>query len=561
MADFVKDEKIEMFEQEKLKRRRVGRLMIFWIRFRRHRMGVFGLFIIFFVTLVGLLAPFLAGEGRLVPYDPSAPNLEARFLPPLSYESTKDTKASQELSDYKKTIAAVYVDFQMNFTNGISEASLPYYNQLSRIDSIISDPSGQELWSSSIDPSNQLNETGFLTLPSSYSGMALIDFRTGGKIAMKFTPTKTSLSYIKIYLKTETKVQEEVWDSEIYAYLYKANEDLTSTNYFADGKIEGYSVFTGGTSINPGLVKFRFGTQAIIPDEDYIVVIDANILNVESAIDQQLYTLSSGDALDPLHQNNQHWNAITGWNTEYTTQEEGWTTFYRVYYQTDKFHVFGTDAIGHDILSATIWGATASLTVAIIAQSIAIIAGILVGGIAGYYSGKIDNILMRFTDIILAVPFFFLLLIAVTIWEQISLPFMAITIGILSWPGIARIVRAQFLSLRELEYTEAAKALGVSDGSIIFKHLLPNALAPVIVQATLGTAAVILTEAGLSFLGFGDPLAVSWGTAIQWGMTENTLRFAPWVATIPGLAIFVVVLAFNLMGDGLRDALDPRLKN
>ena len=108
---------------------------------------------------------------------------------------------------------------------------------------------------------------------------------------------------------------------------------------------------------------------------------------------------------------------------------------------------------------------------------------------------------------------------------------------------------------------EAARALGVSNTTIMFKHLLPNALAPVIVQATLGVAAVILTEAGLSFLGFGDPLAVSWGTAIQWGMTGNTLRFAPWVATIPGIAIFVVVLGFNLMGDALRDALDPRLKS
>jgi ABC-type dipeptide/oligopeptide/nickel transport system permease subunit len=112
-----------------------------------------------------------------------------------------------------------------------------------------------------------------------------------------------------------------------------------------------------------------------------------------------------------------------------------------------------------------------------------------------------------------------------------------------------------------MEYTDAAKALGVSNTKIIFKHLLPNAMAPVIVTATLGTASAILIEAGLSFLGFGDPLAVSWGTAIQWGIQGNTLRFAPWVATIPGIAIFVAVLGFNLMGDALRDALDPRLKN
>ncbi len=138
--------------------------------------------------------------------------------------------------------------------------------------------------------------------------------------------------------------------------------------------------------------------------------------------------------------------------------------------------------------------------------------------------------------------------------------FIGLTLGLFNWSGTARIVRAEFLSLREMEYTDAARVLGVSDRGIMFKHLLPNALAPVIVTATLGVATVILIEAGLSFLGFGDPAAVSWGTAIQWGMTGSTLRFAPWVATIPGLAIFVAVMGFNLMGDALRDALDPRLR-
>ncbi|NHJ01361.1 MAG: ABC transporter permease [Candidatus Heimdallarchaeota archaeon] len=559
----IDDERLEAFEKEKEKRRRAGRIMIFWRRFRRHRMGVFGLFIIIFVTFVGVFAPFLAGPGRLVPFGPRESNVQARFTPPFSYESAKDTAASQEASTLEKTVAAFYANYKLNFINGMSTTALPHYLQLSKIDSIVDETTEEELWSSSLDPADYLNANGSLRLPTSFNGSALIDYRTGGKIAFQINPSKNKLTFVSIFLAVRVDSPESVWGGKFKVYLYEAESDLNSANYLASSSVQSYLVSTG-PSISLRLIDFRFSVAGlqITTGSTYTVVLDTEIMDIEfPGINQYVVTRSGPAEMDPLRTTNQNWNALDGWNDQDTATYEGWMAYVAVFYVTNKFHVFGTDALGRDILAATIWGATSSLTVAFLAQGITTLIGIIVGTIAGYYGGFWDNVLMRLTDIILAIPFFFLLLIAITLWEQISLYFMAIIIGVLGWAGIARVVRAQFLSLRELEYTEAARALGVSNVTIMFKHLLPNALAPVIVQTTLGTATVILIEAGLSFLGFGDPLAVSWGTAIQWGMTGNTLRFAPWVATIPGLAIFVVVLGFNLMGDALRDALDPRLKN
>ena len=172
---------------------------------------------------------------------------------------------------------------------------------------------------------------------------------------------------------------------------------------------------------------------------------------------------------------------------------------------------------------------------------------------------------MRFTDVLLSVPTLFLIILMVAVFQSgdigagnVPIWAVAFTLGVLGWPGTARIIRAEFLRLRELEYTEAARALGASDFSIIFKHLVPNSMAPVIVNLTIGVAYNILTEAGLAFLGFGDPSAVSWGTLINAGFFN--LEQAWWVASLPGFAIFFAVMGFNLAGDGLRDALDPRLK-
>ncbi|MHA2202896.1 MAG: ABC transporter permease, partial [Candidatus Hodarchaeales archaeon] len=310
-------------------------------------------------------------------------------------------------------------------------------------------------------------------------------------------------------------------------------------------------------------VTFNFGYKGvkITPQQNYWLVLDTNLIRMESPnVDLRLFMDSGSDPMDPLNLRGKDWNNFQKWDGT-SLPEEGRLPRTNVYFGTNKFHLLGTDSLVRDILSATIHGARTSLIVAFVAISIRIFIGLALGSIAGYYGGKIDNAIMRLTDVFLAIPFFFLILIAITIWEQVSLIVLSITLGLFGWSQTARIVRAEFLHLREMEYADAARSLGVSDRSIIFKHLLPNAMAPVIVTASLGVATVILIEAGLSFLGFGDPLAISWGTAIQWGIAGQSLRFAPWVATIPGLAIFVAVVGFNLLGDALRDALDPRLKN
>jgi peptide/nickel transport system permease protein len=203
-------------------------------------------------------------------------------------------------------------------------------------------------------------------------------------------------------------------------------------------------------------------------------------------------------------------------------------------------------------------GSRVSLSVGFVAVAISIFIGILVGAIAGYYGGWIDTVLMRFVDIMLCFPSFFLILTVVAVLGP-SLLNVMIVIGITSWMGTSRFVRAEFLSLRERDFAQAAKALGVSDRRIIFRHILPNALAPVFVTATLDVATAILVEAGLSFLGFGvQPPAPSWGNILTEGRTY--IFDAWWLTVFPGLAILVTVLSFNLLGEGLRDALDPRLR-
>jgi peptide/nickel transport system permease protein len=221
-------------------------------------------------------------------------------------------------------------------------------------------------------------------------------------------------------------------------------------------------------------------------------------------------------------------------------------------------NVVGTDQLGRDIFSRMLHGSRISLSVGFVAVAISIFIGILVGAVAGYYGRWVDTILMRFVDTMLCFPSFFLILTIVALLGPKILNIM-IVIGITSWMGTARFVRAEFLSLRERDYVQAAKALGARDLRIMLRHLLPNALAPVFVAATLKVASAILIEAGLSFLGFGvQPPAPSWGNILTEGRTY--IFDAWWLTVFPGIAILITVLSFNLLGEGLRDALDPRLR-
>lgn len=221
-------------------------------------------------------------------------------------------------------------------------------------------------------------------------------------------------------------------------------------------------------------------------------------------------------------------------------------------------HLLGTDHLGRDVFSRMLYGARISLLVGFVAVGISLLIGILVGATAGYYGGMLDSVLMRFVDIMLCFPTFFLILTVIALLGPNIINVMVV-IGVTSWMGMARLVRAEFLSLRERDFVHAAKAIGASSYRVIFRHMLPNALAPIFVAATLGIATAILIEAGLSFLGFGvQPPAPSWGNIL----TEGRIYIfdAWWLTLFPGLAILTTVLSFNLFGEGLRDAIDPRLR-
>jgi len=230
---------------------------------------------------------------------------------------------------------------------------------------------------------------------------------------------------------------------------------------------------------------------------------------------------------------------------------------YNVLSPPTRTHLLGTDELGRDLLSRLIWGSRVSLKVGIVAVGIAIMIGIIIGSVSGFYGGKVDAVLMRFVDIMLAFPTFFLILAVIAILEPSIFTIMAV-IGVTSWMDVARLVRAEFLTLKERDFVDAARAVGVGNKRLIFRHILPNALSPVLVSATFGVAGAILVESGLSFLGLGvQPPDPSWGNILTSG--KDNIEVAWWLSVYPGLAILITVLSYNLVGEGLRDALDPRL--
>ena len=220
-------------------------------------------------------------------------------------------------------------------------------------------------------------------------------------------------------------------------------------------------------------------------------------------------------------------------------------------------HPLGTDDLGRDVFVRMLYGGRVSLAVGFVAVGIALLIGITIGSLAGYFGGKVDAVLMRFVDIMLTFPTLFLILAVIAIVGQ-SIWIIMVVIGVTSWMDVARLVRAEFLTLKERDYVLAARVSGAGHLRVIFRHILPNALSPVFVAATFGVAGAILLESGLSFLGLGiQPPNASWGNILTTG--KDYIEVAWWLSLFPGLAILITALSYNLLGEGLRDALDPRL--
>ncbi len=250
--------------------------------------------------------------------------------------------------------------------------------------------------------------------------------------------------------------------------------------------------------------------------------------------------------------------------TNFTPDKVNFATRYQA---PSSAHIMGTDGLGRDEFTRILYGGRISIAVGLIATTLGLLFGTLVGALGGFYGGWVDNLAMRLTDLMLALPRLFVLIIMTMMLRNANVPWLQSSGGIaaiilviatLSWMTVARLVRGAFLSLKEKEFIEAARAQGAGNSRIIWKHLLPNAMSPIIVAGTLRVASSIITEAGLSFLGFGvQPPTPSWGNMLQ-NAQDEMLKGHLWLAIFPGLMIFIIVISVNYVGDGLRDALDPR---
>ena len=225
-------------------------------------------------------------------------------------------------------------------------------------------------------------------------------------------------------------------------------------------------------------------------------------------------------------------------------------------FERGEVHVLGTDKVGRDVFARILYGTRISLTVGLVAVSIYVTIGTILGAIAGFRGGKIDLLIMRVIEIVICVPGLFLILTIIALTGKRTIFMIMFAIGIVAWTGIARLVRGEFIRERSRDYVAAARSLGLSGKRILFRHVLPNAVAPVIVAATFGVAGAILTESTLSFLGLGDVSVPSWGMVLNEGRQEHEWH----MILAPGVAIFITVTLLNLVGDGLRDALDPKLR-
>ncbi len=249
------------------------------------------------------------------------------------------------------------------------------------------------------------------------------------------------------------------------------------------------------------------------------------------------------------------------------TEHDPYKSSFRTRYEAPSLEFpMGTDDLGRDMLTRILYGGRVSLSVGLLAIVIALSIGTLVGSLAGFYGGRMDNILMRLVDVMLSMPRLFMLIVITMLLRSVNspalqflggVPIIIVVIGILAWMGVARLVRASFLSLKEKEFVEAARAAGASNMRIIIRHILPNSMTPIIVAATLGLAGAIISESGLSFLGLGVQVPTpTWGNMLT-NAQDEMLKGHTWMAIFPGLMIFITVIAMNFVGDGLRDALDP----
>jgi peptide/nickel transport system permease protein len=221
-------------------------------------------------------------------------------------------------------------------------------------------------------------------------------------------------------------------------------------------------------------------------------------------------------------------------------------------------HLLGTDMLGRDLAAGLLYGARTTLLVGVVATLIATLLGVTIGGLAGYFGGRLDALLMRFTELFQTIPFFLFAILLVAVLGP-SLAHVIFAIAVVSWPPMARLVRGEFMAMRNREFVQACVSMGMGHSRIIALHVLPNTLSPIIVTGSLMVASAILIESGLSFLGLSDPNTMSWGFII--GSGRSVLRTAWWICAVPGVAILLTVMAINLVGDGLNDALNPRLRH